>query len=123
MGNAGHILLWLVLAFLAAPAWADVPNAQRAEVEHLLAFIETSGCDMERNGKRHPPDEARAHVARKYAHYKGRITRTEQFIELAATGSTMTGKPYMAVCPEEAPVPTANWLLEELRRLREEAAP
>ncbi len=123
MGNAGHILLWLVLAFLAAPAWADVPNAQRAEVDHLLAFIEISGCDMARNGKRHPPDEARAHVARKYAHYRKRITRTEQFIELAATGSTMTGRAYLALCPGKPPRPTANWLLEELRRLREETAP
>lgn len=125
MGHIGRTLgcLGIALVVISTPARADVPEAQRAEVAHLLTFIETAGCEMERNGTRHLPDEARRHVARKYAHFQGRITNTEQFIALAASQSTVSGKPYRAICPGKAPVPTADWLREELQRFRKRPAP
>lgn len=123
------MIRWLPAACLLAlspcSVWADeAPPASltklQAETTQLLTFIETSGCEMERNGKRHPPDEAARHVARKYEYFKKRIATAEDFIRLAAAGSTVSGKPYLALCPGAAPTPTAKWLTDELTRLRGE---
>ena len=70
---------------LTAGAAADVPPAQRAEVEHLVAFLEESDCVMIRNGERHDGVDAAEHVRRKYEHFRDRIDSTEAFIARAAT--------------------------------------
>jgi len=114
-------LLILVLA-LGPAANADVPTAQRAEVEHLIAFLETSGCAMLRNGKAHDAAEAAAHVRRKYEHFRDEIASTEDFIARAATRSLVSGRPYAVLCPGQAERPAGDWLLEELAAFRERAA-
>lgn len=102
--------------------WADVPKAQQAEVEHLLAFIRESGCQMERNGKLHSPEEAQSHVTRKYNFYRNSITRTENFIEKVASRSVLSGRSYLMLCLGREPQPAAEWLKQELERFREESA-
>ena len=103
---------------LSASATADVPPAQRAEVEHLIAFLESSDCVMVRNGDRHDGVDAAEHVRRKYEHFRDRIDSTETFIARAATKSLVSGRAYRVECPGEAPVDSADWLLEELAAYR-----
>ncbi len=46
------------------------------------------------------------------------INSTEDFIRLSATKSLRSGKPYKVKCPGQDPVPSAQWLLEELEVFR-----
>jgi hypothetical protein len=107
------------LVFLsAAPLGADVPPEQKPEVEHLIGFLQTSDCSMIRNGRAHDGAEAARHVRRKYKHFRDDISSTEEFIELSATKSTMSSKPYEVQCPGEPPRQSADWLLDELEAYR-----
>jgi hypothetical protein len=103
---------------LIVSAQADVPLAQRAEVEHLLKFLRTSPCQMERNGARHAGEKAYEHVMTKYEYFRKDIRTTEQFVALSATKSTMSGKYYMVYCPGRRPIRAQDWLLAELARFR-----
>ncbi len=48
----------------------------------------------------------------------GLVQTTEQFIERAASGSSMSGKPYLVKCGNGAPVQSGEWLRTELKDLR-----
>lgn len=115
---------WLLaasIAVLAVPAWSAQPDAvTRAEVAHLLKYLETSGCQFQRNGSWYPPARAASHLNRKYEYMlkKGLVTTTESFIEGAASESSASGKPYSVKCGEAAAVPSATWLGDELQRFR-----
>ena len=97
---------------------ADVPNSQRAEVEHLIAYLGRSDCALVRNGKSHSPEEGVRHVRRKYDHFRDDISSTEDFIELAASRSTLSGRDYEVRCPGKAPLSSRDWLTRELQRFR-----
>jgi len=122
IGSTSRIGVTLALFLLAVPAGADVPVAQRAEVDHLLAFIADSGCSMQRNGKTYPPDQAVRHVTRKYNHFREQITSTEAFVRQSATRSERSGQAYLALCPGQPPKPAGEWLMEELQRFRSGSA-
>jgi hypothetical protein len=110
----------LCLAVAAGAAGqADVPPAQAAEVEHLIERLAGSDCEMVRNGKAHSGAEGANHVRNKYDHFRDEIDSTEAFIGMAATKSLMSGRPYEVRCPGQPPVPSAQWLLEELEDFRE----
>lgn len=108
------ILFGAFLLLTPTGAHADVPPGQEAEVEHLIAYLENSNCNMVRNGKTHSGEGGGKHVRRKYEYFRDDISSTEAFIELSATKSTMSGKPYEVHCPGEPPRDSADWMLEEL---------
>jgi len=108
----------IALLSLSLSATADVPPEQQAEVEHLIATLETSDCVMIRNGKRHDGKEAAGHVRRKYDHFRDEICSTEDFIAYSATKSLMSGRAYQVQCPGEEPQASADWLLNELEAYR-----
>ena len=114
-------LLALTITVLALPAWSAEPDAvTRAEVAHLLKYLETSGCQFQRNGSWYPPGRAASHLNQKYEYMlkKGLVTNTESFIEGAASESSASGKPYSVKCGDSATVPSATWLRDELARFR-----
>lgn len=113
------MLLVLVLAALPG-LMADVPPAQRAEVDYLLDFLENSDCALLRNGEAHDAREAARHVRRKYDHYRDTIRTTEEFIERAATRSLVTGRAYRVRCPGQPERPVAYWLGEALAAYRDD---
>ena len=106
------------LALTSAPLIADVPPEQADEVQHLINYLETSDCKMIRNGKSYGGKEGAKHVRRKYDHFRDDIGSTEDFIAYSATKSLMSSKPYQVQCPGEEAVPSADWLLAELKAFR-----
>jgi len=104
------------IAGLAAPTVAPV----RAEIDALLARLEASGCRFGRNEEWHAGADARAHLLRKleYIEKYGTITTTEQFIDAAATKSSVSGTPYVVQCGSAASVPGSAWLAAQLKQLR-----
>jgi len=113
------IQFFLVYSYVGSVAFADVPPEQVAEVNHLFAFIKNSGCIINRNGTDYPAEKGLQHITKKYDYFRDDIKSTEDFIALAATKSTMSGKYYKVTCPGEKTTSTQAWLLSELKKYRE----
>lgn len=99
---------------------APLPPPARAEVDALLARLQSSGCEFNRNGSWHSGSDAKAHLLKKLDYLEGKdlVKTAEQFIERGASSSSMSGKPYLVRCAGKAPVESAKWLAAELQQLR-----
>ena len=89
------------------------------EIQHLMDYIAGSQCRFIRNGKTYDAEAAQAHIQRKYDHIRRRVRTTEDFIDLAASRSTMSGEPYRVQCGAETLL-CADWLRAELERRRQQ---
>lgn len=99
------------------------PAPVRAEVQALLAALQASGCKFSRNGTWYSGAEARDHLLRKLEYIEGKstIASAEQFIELAASKSSSSGKAYQVKCDGEAAVESRQWLTQQLGAVRSAA--
>jgi hypothetical protein len=117
-----QILIVLFSTFLfCMPASAKkLPEASKQEIFQLLNKLENSNCQFSRNGSWYTSKEARVHLQRKleYLIEKGEITSAEQFIEVGATKSSMSGKAYWVQCPGSAQIDSGTWLTGQLKQLR-----
>lgn len=100
---------------LAAPG----PQAQW-EIAQLISSLDGSQCRFQRNGSWHDGHDARAHLQRKYDYLlkKDMVDSAEQFIERAASQSSMSGKPYRIQCPGQPEQTAAAWFGARLQALR-----
>lgn len=108
-------------ALMTMPAWAGpTPAPVRAEINALMTRLESSGCQFNRNGDWHSGAEAKTHLLKKLDAVERQTTvaKTEQFIELAAARSSMSGRAYEVRCGQAAAVPSASWLTSQLQALR-----
>ena len=110
-------LTWWTAALIADPVAAPV----RAEIDALLGELQRSGCQFNRNGAWHSGTEAKKHLLRKfdYLERRGAIDSAEQFIGIAASQSSTTGKAYFVKCGSEAPVESRQWLTKQLAAIRQ----
>ena len=79
---------------LHGTAFADpTPAPVRAEIDAMLGRLEASGCRFLRNGSWHDGARAREHLLDKleYIEKRGTLQNAEQFIELAASRSSLSG--------------------------------
>ena len=78
-----------------------------------------SGCQFQRNGEWHDAADARAHLQRKYDHLlnKNQVDTSEQFIQRAASKSSLSGRAYRVKCAGKEQ-DAAAWFDAQLRRLR-----
>lgn len=108
------------LMLTCAGAQAAVDAKSQREISQLLDFVEHSDCLFIRNGSEYPASEARAHLQKKldYLENKDLVSSAEDFIERAASKSSMSGKPYQVSCPG-GKQNAATWLNTELKRLRQ----
>jgi hypothetical protein len=105
---------------------AVAPSAPApVEIQHLLSYLDQSNCQFYRNGSWHNAHEARAHIEKKYQYLleRGQIGNAEEFIERVAASSSVSGTPYEVKCNSSAPIPSAQWLKEELLRYRKAPHP
>ena len=108
--------VFLIMFVMMIPMLCQAADAEQ-EVNHLLHFVENSGCVFVRNDKQHNSKKAREHLEKKYNYIKRRVKKAEDFIKYAATESSMSGKPYMIICNGHE-MPSAEWLLAELDTFR-----
>ncbi|MDR7298673.1 hypothetical protein J2X16_004041 [Pelomonas aquatica] len=114
------VLLLLGGLLTASAGAAPLPASARAEVDALLSHLQASGCEFNRNGSWYAGADAKAHLLKKLDYLEGKdlVKTAEQFIERGASGSSMSGKPYLVRCAGKAPVESARWLTAELRQVR-----
>lgn len=110
----------ILLLALATSAHAEPPTNVQIEVSFLLGYIEGSGCQFYRNGKWHNSRDAQDHLRDKYKWLveRNQINTTEDFIDKAATQSSLSGKSYAVTCQAGASITSKQWLRDELARLR-----
>lgn len=105
------LLATLLLIMLLPTALAgQQPEDLDATVNYLISYVRESDVTFERNTTRYSGAEAAQHIDRKYRHFKDDIDTPEKFIELCATGSLMTGKPYFIITAQGEQLPSSDWL-------------
>lgn len=87
-------------------------------IQFLLEYVKRSAVVFIRNGKEHTPDEAVAHMQKKYDYYKDKIHTPEEFIRYAATKSMVSGKAYQVRTGAGKIVPCSTWLKRVLQDFR-----
>jgi hypothetical protein len=114
-------LLVIVLVLSSTSYAADGKAMMEQEIQHLFDHLKNSDCEFNRNGKWYDAEKAVKHIDRKYQYLiiKGLVNSTEQFIERAASESSMSGKPYEVKCGESEPVKSSVWFNRELTNFRE----
>lgn len=122
---ARTISQWLIAAGISLIAIVTNAQAQATpqvtqEIKGLLDFVEHSECQFVRNGSEFPGPRARAHLEKKLNYLEGKnmVNSAEDFIDLAATKSSMSGRAYEVRCPEGVQ-PANTWLKRELQRQRQ----
>jgi hypothetical protein len=110
----------LMLELLVPVAHAEPPTTVQIEVNFLLGYVESSGCEFYRNGIWHDSKSAQVHLRDKYKYLvaKNLVNTTEDFIEKAATESSFSGQPYDVRCNGGTTVTSEQWLRDELARFR-----
>src|SRR5579863_9985683 len=79
-------------------------------IRYLLDFVSKSDCTFIRNGVPHTGREAADHFRSKYEHFESEIKTPEDFIQMSATKSMVTGKPYLVKTTDGKAIPCAEWL-------------
>jgi hypothetical protein len=110
----------LVLLVGATGNAAPLSPVAKAEIDGLMQRLEASGCEFNRNCTWHTAAEAKSHLLTKLKNLedRGSVQTTEQFIELAASSSSMSGQPYLVRCGGGASVQSRPWLLSQLQVMR-----
>lgn len=114
-------LIFIILLLIVQPLWAESADTPtRVEINLLLERLQSSGCQFNRNGTWYTAPEAKAHLLKKleYLEKRGSVQSTEQFIDLAASKSSVSGEPYQVMYGNAAPVESKVWLIEELQAVR-----
>ncbi len=108
------------LLALATTVHAEPDPAAQREIAGLIGALDGSACRFQRNGSWHEAAEARAHLQRKYDYLlkKNQVDSAEQFIERAASQSSLSGKPYRIACPGQPEQTAAAWFGARLKALR-----
>lgn len=122
MTTGWSLALALIVGLSAFPvAAAETPAAvAQTEIDYLLTFVGSSGCQFYRNGSWYDSKRAEAHLREKYAMLlssKGVVT-AEDFIDDVATQSSISGRAYKARCSGAAAIRSDVWLHEALARYR-----
>jgi hypothetical protein len=86
-------------------------------IAYLLNYIQTSGCSFVRNDATMSAEDAAEHIRHKYEYYRSAIATPEDFIELAASRSIFSGRPYFVQTPRGR-IKATVWLTRALREYR-----
>ncbi len=118
--SAPFATLLVLLFSIPNPATAK-DDAMTDEIGQLIEHIQASDCRFNRNGSWYEPVEAADHLNKKYRYVqkRGLVDTAEDFIEIAATRSSISGKEYVVQCEGAKPRKSADWLTGVLAQLRQ----
>ena len=89
------------IMLVATESISDNKAEETKQIERLLARIEAmQDVVFIRNGKEYNSDKAVDHLRLKWKKAGRRVKTAEDFIELCASGSSISGKPYKIRLPD-----------------------
>ena len=120
MKHLSAVALGLIFLGHWPAAQAEPPAIAVAEINYLLDFVDRSGCKFYRNGSWYDSHRAQSHLRGKYEYLvaRNRIKSAEDFIDQAATESSMSGEAYQIQCEAGPTVPSNRWLRTALSSYR-----
>ena len=113
---------WLTLILLASGLGiASTVSAEETpqEIDFLISAVAESGCTFHRNGFNYSSQRAAKHLQMKYSRGKKYVATTEEFIDILASKSSITGKPYTITCRDDETEKVRDWLMRNLSYYRE----
>ena len=122
MRSRARLAVALLAAAASLPVLAAPDAAAQREIDHLLAYVASSGCRFVRGGVEHDAREARDHLVLKLDVARPLLGSADAFVERIASASSLTGEPYRVRCGAQETTARA-WLAEELARYRRAARP
>jgi hypothetical protein len=107
-----RLAITAIALILTAAAQAAPTPAAKVEIEYLLSAVGSSDCRFYRNGTWYDAKSAAAHLRGKYDTLaaRGLIGDTADFIDRAATKSSMSGRDYAIKCEGVAEMSSRQWL-------------
>jgi Family of unknown function (DUF5329) len=91
----------------------------KAEIDELIAYVQTSGVRFIRNGLEYSGAEGAEHLRDKLAKAGDRVKTTEDFVTGIASKSSLSGKPYLVKFADGHTQPTGEWLRAHLAEVGE----
>jgi hypothetical protein len=102
------------LLLVSIPARSEPSRQVEQSIQHLIAYVSGSDLQFVRNATAYTPLEAATHMEKKYRHFHDDIETADDFIELCATKSLLSGKPYLVLDRQGNETRTSDWLRAEL---------
>ena len=101
-------------------ARAEAPASTKLEIDFLFSELTTSGCEFNRNGTWYSAAEAVAHLNKKYDYLKKKNSSAsaDEFIDNAASKSSVSGQPYLVKCKNSTTIESALWFKLALKKFR-----
>jgi len=112
--TAAGFVLAIFMLLAAGPASSQPSYQIDQTIRHLIAYVSGSDLRFVRNATVYTQSEAAAHMEKKYRHFLDDIETAEDFIELCATKSLLSGKPYLVIDRQGNESRTSDWLKAEL---------
>jgi hypothetical protein len=109
------ILLLLIILF-ALPTFAETLS----EEEKIFMLINSvseigEGAKFIRNGSTHDAEKAAQHLMTKYNYTKKKIKTAEDFIDKLASRSSISGKDYLIVLPDNKTISAREFFEKKLK--------
>jgi len=96
----------------------SAPATPAQQIEALIqAVARLEGASFLRNGTEHTPKEAADHLRLKWKNASGRVKTAADFIRLCASGSSLSGKPYVIRLQDGRKVLASEWFWTTLKEL------
>ena len=123
--RAGVRSATLFATLLPALCAAQLSATAQLEIDGLLRAVGGSACHFLRGDTAHPAAEAQQHLHKKYSYLAARnmLVSAEDFIDKAATSSSMSGQAYAIRCGGSPPVRSDVWLRGRLQLIRQTGTP
>ena len=110
-----YFSLLVVLFSVSTVGFAEsIAEIEQQKIEFLKTKLISSNCKFERNGKVYTGAKAVKHIDKKYDHFIKEIDSAEKFIELTASKSTISDKPYYILCEGSEKTKSSAWLNQKL---------
>ena len=116
--HLGGLALLITGVSVTTSAAATPNETDRKTIKYLIEYIRASDMTFVRNFSKHASDEAASHILEKYEHFRNEIRTPEDFIELCATESLMTGRDYLVIDQQGGKQRSRDWLTDVLADYR-----
>jgi len=92
--------------------------SEQQKIEYLISHVENlTDAKFIRNGRAHSPKDAANHLRTKLRHSRNHISTAEDFIQICATKSSLTGRKYLISFADDKTVESGKYLLQVLLTL------
>ena len=109
------IAMLLLVALCSGIAWA-LSDLETRRIDYLIASVETlNGAKFVRNGKEYDGKKAASHLRLKLKNTADKVQSAEDFIEICASKSYLSGQPYLIVFPDGKTMPTGEFFRKKLK--------